>query len=426
MKTYKIFKESVKTITRYYMLLVEETKSSRLVGSTNEWVLDNYYQVSEQEKVMRGELKSIGSGRWAVGDGRVEVLWKLLEGYLRRNHFAIDKGLLFRYLRQVQQSQKDYLSYPEVYALLPLLKALLIRELASLCQELEAQGAYHYSPTDKENVSPDRLSAAARQNLMMMNIFNSLKKVVRLPMAELVDAVSYSEKMLRGEKAAMYDQMQDKTKEDYRAMVVRTCRKRGLKEYDFVKSLTESGEHVGWALFPPKRWGARAHGYVWIVVLATLALAGLVVWVVNGQRAADQVLPTIILFLLLVVPMSQVVIDLFNWLLSKLHKPVGTFKLRFKDGVIPEEYATMVIMPTILKNKEKVEELMGVLEMYYLSNINRGEGKIVGSGEWIAVGGKCPPLPLTIYIIRLSATPLPMRPRMRRGTTRWWRRVCGW
>ena len=376
MNTYRIFKESVKTITHYYMLLVEETKSSRLVGSTNEWVLDNYYQVSEQEKVMRGELKSVGTGRWSVGGGRVEVLWKLLESYLRRNHFAIDKGLLFRYLRQVQQKEKDYLSYPEVYALLPLLKALLIRELASLCQELEAQGAYHYSPTDKENVSPDRLSAAARQNLLMMNIFNSLKKVVRLPLAELVDAVSYSEKMLRGEKAAMYDQMQDKTKEDYRAMVVRTCRKRGLKEYDFVKSLTESGEHVGWALFPPKRWAARAHSYVWIVALVSLVLAA-VVSVFSGQwTVAGGWFWAVVMALLLVVPMSQVVIDLFNWLLSKLHKPVGTFKLRFKDGVIPEEYATMVIMPTILKSKEKVEELMGVLEMYYLSNINRGEGKI--------------------------------------------------
>ena len=42
MNTYTIFKKSVKQITHYYMLLVEETKSQRLVGSTNEWVLDNY------------------------------------------------------------------------------------------------------------------------------------------------------------------------------------------------------------------------------------------------------------------------------------------------------------------------------------------------------------------------------------------------
>ena len=45
--TYKFFRESVKEVTRYYMLLVEETSGERLVGSTNEWVLDNYYMVSE-------------------------------------------------------------------------------------------------------------------------------------------------------------------------------------------------------------------------------------------------------------------------------------------------------------------------------------------------------------------------------------------
>ena len=56
--TYKTFKESVKEITSYYLLLVEETKSQRLVGSTNEWVLDNYYMISEQEKVLKVDLNS--------------------------------------------------------------------------------------------------------------------------------------------------------------------------------------------------------------------------------------------------------------------------------------------------------------------------------------------------------------------------------
>ena len=48
---YRNFKKNVKDITIYYMLLVEETKNQRLVGSTNEWVLDNYYMISEQENV---------------------------------------------------------------------------------------------------------------------------------------------------------------------------------------------------------------------------------------------------------------------------------------------------------------------------------------------------------------------------------------
>ena len=370
---YNIFRVSVKQITHYYMLLVEETKSQRLVGSTNEWVLDNYYMISEQEKVLKVDLKAVESGKWKVEKSRLKVLWKLLEGYLRRCHYHVDKTLLFRYLAQVQQRQKDYLSYPEVVALLPLVKTILIHELADLCRQLEAQKAYHYSPTDKTQVDAEHLNQAAQQNLQMMNIFNSLKKMTKLPMAELLDAVSFSEKALKAEKAGMYDQMYDKTKDDYRDRIVRLCRKRKVKEHDLVKELVakadEHGEHVGWQLFPPKRWARRAHWYVWIVVLASLMLAfGFAAWATWSTGFSWL---TAVLTVLLWVPMSQIVIDLFNQLLYRLHKPVNTFKIKFKDGLIPEEYATMVIMPTILRNKAKTIELLEQLEIYYLSNINR-------------------------------------------------------
>ena len=381
LNTYKIFKNSVRQITHYYMLLVEETKSQRLVGSTNEWVLDNYYMISEQEKVLKNELRGLTRGYWSVSPARIAMLWNLLKNFLQRCHCQVDKNLLFRYLTQVQQRQKDYLTYPEVTALLPLIKTLLISELADLCIKLEQHKDYHYSPTDNSRFNADNLNIAAQQNLLMMNIFNTLKKMTKLPMAEVLDSVSFSERMLKAEKADMYDQMYDKTKDDYRAKVVRLCRKQRVKEYDLVKGLVakadERGEHVGWQLFPPKRWNARAHWYVWIVVLASLALAVTLATVagygVPGPKGYYGINWVVfgVMALLLWVPMSQIVIDLFNWLLGKLHKPMGTFKIKFKDGLIPKEYATMVIMPTILKNKAKTVELLEQLEIYYLSNINR-------------------------------------------------------
>ena len=371
---YKKFREDVAEITRYYMLLVEETKNQRLVGSTNEWVLDNYYMISEQEKVLKVDLTS--KGFRGIPTSRVEQISELLLGFMRRCHHRIDKALLLRFLTQMQERAKDYLSYREVYALLPLLNALLIGELASLCRELESGGGFRYSPTDKSRYDSETLELAARQNLQMMNIFNSLRKMTKLPMSELVEGVSYSERMLKAEKAGMYDQMQDKTKEDYREKIRVKSEKLKVKEYDFVKELVEraddNGEHVGWQLFPPKRWKARARWYIWIVALASLALA--FGFAVLGTLGKGFTWVTAVLTVMMWVPMSQVVIDLFNWLLGKLHHPMGTFKMKFKDGIIPKEYATMVIMPTILKNKAKVEELLGVLEVYYLSNINRGDG----------------------------------------------------
>ena len=377
---YNLFKTSIKDITQYYMLLVEETKRARLVGSTNEWILDNYYMISEQEKVLREELRAVEHGKWRLQPAREEEIRSLMENYLRKSHYVVDKALLFRYLTQVQQRQKDYLSYPEVTALLPLTKCVLLTQLAELCRKLKAKGAYHYNLTDMSNADKAHLDEAAQENLLMMNIFNSLKKLTRLPMAELIDSISYSERMLAAEKVGMYDLMQDKTKEDYRAKVVRITRKLKVKEYDWVKALVQQaddeGRHVGWLLFPPQKWNLRAHLYIAIVALGSvlLALGGTLAGTHHSLAAGEWLVPAICFFLLL-VPMSQIVIDLFNWLLGKLHHPHGTFKLKFKDGIIPDEYATMVIMPTILKSKEKVEELMRVLEVYYLSNIDRGNGR---------------------------------------------------
>ena len=373
--TYKIFKESIKTITDYYLLLVEETKSQRLVGSTNEWVLDNYYMISEQEKVLRIDLTS-KDFRKLEGE-RMRRLEKVLMDFLTRYHHQIDKTLLFNYLMEVQKEQQYYFSYPEVCALLPKMKCILLKELADLCQQLKDSHAYHYSPTDKSLADMEKLDEAAQQNLMMMNLFNSLRKMTKLPVSEVIDGVSYSERALKAEKADMYDQMYDRTKDDYRAKIARLTKKTGKSEYELVKELVEkadaNGEHVGWQLFPPKNWHRRSVWYIAIVTIFTLGLAFGFAYLATGIGRSWQTSYwlTAILTLLMAVPMSQIVIDLFNQLLFRIHKPVNTFKLKFKDGLIPKEYATMVIMPTILKNKAKTVELLEQLEVYYLSNINR-------------------------------------------------------
>jgi len=374
--TYSTFKDSIKTITNYYMLLVEETKSQRLVGSTNEWVLDNYYMISEQEKVLKVDLLS-KSFKKLEGE-RMKQLEGVLSEFLTRSHYQVDNNMFFHFLKQVQEERKDYFSYPEVCALLPLMKCILLRELADLCKQLAETHAYHYSPTDKSLADMEKLNEAARQNLTIMNLFNSLKKMTKLPTSELIDTVSFSEQALKAEKADMYDQMYDRTKDDYRAKITRLAKRKtedGKRktEYELVKELVakadEKGEHVGWQLFPAKKWNARAHWYVWIVVLASLALAFGFASLATALNGFSWV--TVVLTVLMWVPMSQIVIDLFNQLLYRIHKPVNTFKIKFKDGLIPKEYATMVIMPTILKNKKRTEELLEQLEIYYLSNINR-------------------------------------------------------
>lgn len=71
--------------------------------------------------------------------------------------------------------------------------------------------------------------------------------------------------------------------------------------------------------------------------------------------------------LLLYIPISEICIQTINYILSKITKPMLIPKLDLSMG-IPKEYSTFVIIPTLLKSKEKVKELIHKLEVYSLAN----------------------------------------------------------
>ncbi len=80
-----------------------------------------------------------------------------------------------------------------------------------------------------------------------------------------------------------------------------------------------------------------------------------------------NILISVILGLLCFIPVQTIIVQIMQYLLSKLVPPKMIPKLDFTNG-IPKENSTMVIIPTIIKSKDKVEELMKKLEVYYLAN----------------------------------------------------------
>ena len=80
-----------------------------------------------------------------------------------------------------------------------------------------------------------------------------------------------------------------------------------------------------------------------------------------------NIVKTVLASLLLFIPISEIVIQVINYFLSKIIKPKIIPKLDFNEG-IPKDYSTFVVIPTILNSKEKVKELIKKLEVYYLAN----------------------------------------------------------
>lgn len=75
----------------------------------------------------------------------------------------------------------------------------------------------------------------------------------------------------------------------------------------------------------------------------------------------------IVSFLIFILPASEVAIQIIQYILSKLVKPKLIPKLDFSQG-IDENHKTMVVIPTILKSKEKVQEVIRKVEVFYLAN----------------------------------------------------------
>lgn len=76
---------------------------------------------------------------------------------------------------------------------------------------------------------------------------------------------------------------------------------------------------------------------------------------------------TIVLSILIYLPITEVYVQVINYILTKFTKAKLIPKLDFLDG-IPKEDATFVVIPTIVDSQKKVNDLMKKLEVYYTAN----------------------------------------------------------
>ncbi|MCB8816548.1 GH36-type glycosyl hydrolase domain-containing protein [Desulfosporosinus shakirovi] len=73
------------------------------------------------------------------------------------------------------------------------------------------------------------------------------------------------------------------------------------------------------------------------------------------------------LVIALLIWASSIVIPLVNWMASELFRPSFLPKFELREG-IPQRLRTMVAIPTLLTNVDRVIELVSEIEVYYLAN----------------------------------------------------------
>ena len=101
-----------------------------------------------------------------------------------------------------------------------------------------------------------------------------------------------------------------------------------------------------------------------------ILIAGLIAWGegwIWHQKVDANFISSILLAILTFCISVQSVKLIGQYLLGKLIKPRRIPKLDFQNGV-PKEYATFIVIPTILNQEKKVEEFFKKLEVFYLAN----------------------------------------------------------
>ncbi|HHY83008.1 MAG TPA: glycosyl transferase, partial [Clostridiales bacterium] len=234
---------------------------------------------------------------------------------------------------------------------------------------------------------------AAKQG-SMGNAITSLRAINILKWEEIYEQLSILEKILKQDPAGIYHQMDFASRDYYRKKVERLSRKYGCDELEVaVKALecarenkessSEKYRHVGYYIVDQgrslleKKLGGKGRSYNrttlnaviyfgsisvltiggWFAFLACIRLTG------NDTALLKMILAAVCSFL----PIWSIAVGLVHWIVTRVCKPYHIPKLELKDG-IPDEYRTMVVIPTLLTDEKRVIELVEQMEVLYLAN----------------------------------------------------------
>lgn len=238
-----------------------------------------------------------------------------------------------------------------------------------------------------EVIKKEHFNVAVKK-VSMGNSITSIKNIQRINFVDIFEEINQVDEILNQDPAGVYSKMDYKTKIYYRNAIKEISNKTKISEIYIAKKCLElakqsSGKkaHIGYYLVDegnielleilqnkkikklPK--GQKLGMYIFLKVVISLIISlALGLYIFNQIHS---IWAFILTTLFVYVPVEIIFIQIVQYVLSKIVKPKLIPKLDFQNGV-PKESATFVVIPTIIKNKEKIDEMFKKLEVYYLAN----------------------------------------------------------
>ena len=256
-----------------------------------------------------------------------------------------------------------------------------------------------------EIVKKEHFDVAVKK-VLVGNAIITLKNISRVNFLEIFESINGVEDILKQDPAQQYDKMDVDTKTYYRNKIQEISKKTKISEIYIAKKCLELSKkakekletndinderktHIGYYLIDKGRNElakelvnknirllsneTKVNYYIfgiWIITIILALTLSIGEYFLLAKHINNSILNTIytsVIFLVSIIPIENIVTKTTQYILSKIVKPKVIPKLDFQNG-IPEEYATVVAIPTILNSKEKVKKLMEKLEVYYIAN----------------------------------------------------------
>ena len=271
-------------------------------------------------------------------------------------------------------------------------------EAASMIAWLD--GRLALQGTSVEQIVQAEHQEQLRYQVSIGNAITSLRFLASIKWEDVFEELSLVEHILREDPEGSYPKMEFASRDYYRHQVeilakeakvsemfvaheAVECAKEGLKNRDPRYS------HIGYYLIGEgreqleKRLGIDKRGlkklgrsinknisafYLGAIAFVTLLIvASILCYAYKWSESWWSVLMLVLVGITALIPASNLAVGLINWIVTQVCSPCYLPKLELKDG-IPEEYRTMVVIPTLLSSEKRVGELIEQMEVFYLAN----------------------------------------------------------
>ena len=364
-----------------------------------EWLLDNYYIIQQAIQQVKQDMPADFYSRLPKtrlkNEQEMARIYFLARALVSASNSLLDAENLSSFIRAYQSVCP--LKIGEIWAFATMLRLSVLETLASTLANTQAVTFESHYPLpvfrfDGENIAESEPRSPTPTETIVSNCIISLRLLNTRDWKIFFEENSLLETALRIDP--IYAQMDFDTRNRYRNALEEISLNSPLSEQEIAQTaigLAQNGttprkRHVGYYLVGPgktqleaecnchvpaqrrfRRW-VRRHAVpaytgsiLGLTILFSLAFSGYAFWM-NGSTVQ-----VILAWLLGLLPAWAAAAQIVNWLVTQVIPPRTLPKLDFRTG-IPEQFSSLIVVPSLLKNESEMQSLLNQLENHFIGN----------------------------------------------------------